>query len=366
METTLGYLVDVPGLAEEIALCAPALQAPAYKSKRLVECMRKFEALANVQLGAQRGDRYLIKCKVLDAQGGIVSDDHEAWLREQLAADDGRANSTYERLKGGGYLLSKCRITSLYFVQDRGSIDESNFIQVEVDLEDDWSDRELFTDWPFQPPRDLKDLLDMPGYELPEVKRHRVRAPSYRLRKVIDVKAFVQEATALEMKRRQEFRQQRYTMQVDGQPGRVVSADQAFPGWDAHPVKWGRLFADWAASSAGRSGARLCDHWAMQVSDYTSPKGERSMSLIPLWASTLKLAKVEGMKGSAYELFGKLEKLDRRVKVPFAWYFYMLHGNRVDDAAGHRVIKAAEAGKVVLSEHDYRVLKSWESNPYGF
>lgn len=41
-------------------------------------------------------------------------------------------------------------------------------------------------------------------------------------------------------------------------------------------------------------------------------------------------------------------------------------GNRVDDAAGHRVIKAAEAGTIVLPEHDYRVLKGWEQNPYGF
>jgi len=126
------------------------------------------------------------------------------------------------------------------------------------------------------------------------------------------------------------------------------------------------MFSDWALSSAGRSGARLCAHWAMQISDYTDPKGVRGMSLVPVRTSTLKLAEVDGRKGSAYELFGQLEKLDRRVKVPFAWYFYMLHGDRVNDAAGHRVIKAVEAGQIVLPEHDYRVLKAWEANTYGF
>jgi len=66
------------------------------------------------------------------------------------AADDGRAASTYERLKGVGYVLSKCHITSLYLVQDRGTGDESNFLQVEI--EDEWSDRALFANWPFQQP----------------------------------------------------------------------------------------------------------------------------------------------------------------------------------------------------------------------
>lgn len=219
---------------------------------------------------------------------------------------------------------------------------------------------------PVREPRDLKDLLDMPGYELAHDQRQRVRVPAYRLRRVIDVKAFVQEACSLELKRRDAFRQRRFTMQAGGQPDREVTPDEAFPGWDAAPVKWGRIFADWMISSAGRSGARLCDHWAMQLSDYTSPKGERSMSLIPLWTTTLKLAEVQGRKGNAYELFGKVEKLDARVKVPFAWYFFMLHGNRVDDTAARRVIEAAEAGHIVLPEHDYRILKAWEAHPYGF
>ena len=42
----------------------------------------------------------------------------------------------------------------------------------------------------------------------------------------------------------------------------------------------------------------------------------------------------------------------------------MLHGNRVE--AGERVIKAAEQGLIMLPECDYRVLKRWEDQPYGF
>ena len=67
-----------------------------------------------------------------------------------------------------------------------------------------------------------------------------------------------------------------------------------------------------------------------------------------------------------YELFGKLESIDSRLGVSFAWYFYMLHGNRVHAWAGRRILEAAEDGKIVLPEHDYRVLRNWYERPYGF
>lgn len=225
--------------------------------------------------------------------------------------------------------LSQCAITTLYIVNDRGSIDESDFLQVRIDVEDEWTDRPLFSDWPHSL-RGLRDLIDSPGYELPVDKRARVRPPAYRLVETVDVKRFVQEAIEREQLELQALRGKRYTVRTDGEPEEhVLSFEEAFPGWDASPVKWRRIFADWALSSAGRSGARLCEHWAMQMTDYMSPAGQRSISLIPVWGTTLKLAEVEGRKGNVHELFGALQKLDTRVKVPSPSIFFMLHGNRV-------------------------------------
>jgi hypothetical protein len=65
-------------------------------------------------------------------------------------------------------------------------------------------------------PRSLEELLDMPGYELAQDQRQRVRAPAYRLRRVVDIQAFVKEAQALEMARRAEFRQRRYAIRNEG------------------------------------------------------------------------------------------------------------------------------------------------------
>jgi len=63
---TTGYLVEIPGLAEAVARSTPA------PTHQLLDGMRAFEALAGVQLGAQRGDAYLVQCKVPDSQGRIV------------------------------------------------------------------------------------------------------------------------------------------------------------------------------------------------------------------------------------------------------------------------------------------------------
>jgi hypothetical protein len=145
----------------------------------------------------------------------------------------------------------------------------------------------------------------------------------------------------------------------------IQTHDELFPKWDRFPARHRRLFDDWRRSSAGQS-AQLCDHWFLDLSDHTSQQGERSMTLVPQWTFRQQLAEVKARKGGAYELYGALQKLDRRVGVPFGWYFFMLHGNRVTSDVGERVIEAAEAGQIVLPERDYRVLKDWQAQAYGF
>ena len=53
-----------------------------------------------------------------------------------------------------------------------------------------------------------------------------------------------------------------------------------------------------------------------------------------------------------------------RVGHAFAWFFFMLHGNRLGSWAGEQIL--AEAGTIVLPEHDYRVLEDWSRAPYSF
>jgi len=105
----------------------------------------------------------------------------------------------------------------------------------------------------------------------------------------------------------------------------------------------------------------------MQLSDWTDPTNKnRALGLVPMWTFPQKIARIDASKGDTYTHFGKLQTLDRRVKVPFGWYFYMLHGNLVGDDSGKRVVADAEDGLIVLPEHDYRVLKAWREYGYGF
>lgn len=361
-------------VTELIGACAPDA-----KHAALLSVLRRFDALAGTRLATKRGgdgSTYLSRRKVFTAAGALVHDDHVAWLREELESDAGEAPSTFARLSRSGYQLSRCDLTRLYFVHDRAGDSQADFIQAVVLQEDERLDVRAFGDFAWFTPKDLADLVDLAvGPELPEADRRAVGRSRYRLESLIDVEAFVREAEALDRHLRAAVRARTYAVTASyrppGAPGAdpedVRTHDELFPGWDKYPVKARRLFLDWANSSAGQSGARLCDHWVMTFSDWADPRtGQRHLSLVPNWTFAKQLAKVEARKGDAYTHFGRLQTLDRRVKVPFGWYFYMLHGNRVESESAERVLVDAEAGLIVLPEHDYRVLKAWQEQPYAF
>jgi hypothetical protein len=67
-----------------------------------------------------------------------------------------------------------------------------------------------------------------------------------------------------------------------------------------------------------------------------------------------------------FSLYGKLTQFDERIGMPFAWYVYGLHGHLVKRSQIDRVLEAAEAGLILLPDHDYRVLRRWGDMPYGF
>lgn len=140
------------------------------------------------------------------------------------------------------------------------------------------------------------------------------------------------------------------------------------PDWLTRPPKEIRLLQDWQDSSAGRGGFRFCDHWVLGLSDYEY-KGERCMHCIPRWGDKdgNRLPKVNSGKcKTVYGLMEKLQEFDRKAGYPFAWYFYMLHGNRLGDAAGERVAEAVESGQFRIPVHDEKVLQRWCQHPYGF
>lgn len=365
---SMQYRLDQPKLQLAVDSASPTPKHAALL--KAIRAVAGFEEAKLVRI--ESGTSSLVQRKVVSAAGEIIHDDHQKWLASELEADGGRVSATRTRLAALDLRLSRCALTTLNLVVDRAG-DQANFMQATVHLLSEAIDRRLFDPYGgWSTPRDPRELVDdaEQGAEVAEVDQKAIGTDHYELKEVIDMAAFVKAAQIIHRERVTEGSRRRFdVIEDDGtrQTKKVMTGAEIDPAWHLYPCKEHRYFGDWTTSSAGRSGARACDHWTFRVSDWTDAKdGERYLSFVPQWNLTRKLAKLERCPPSDYELFGKLEAMDRRVGVPFAWYFYMLHGNRVRDWAGKAVLRAAEAGRIVLPEHDYQVLRHWQARGYGF
>lgn len=361
---TKNYELNISGLAEAVSAATPDKS-----HKGLVKALAKFPELAQIQLvlAADEGS-WLVQRKVLAADDSVVHNDHREWLKEQALQDGNNYGATRKRLKGQGFQLSKCELVNIALVQDHGQ-EQWAFHQVSITQRQERRDRPLFADYSYADDSDLRELRDLvrdaeDGYEYPEAERRPIGQAEYVLEQAIDFEQFLHELEGADEKVRREVSGRGFKVH-DGQGNsRVMSADELDPGWRAVPVKARRFFNDWTESSAGL--VRLNRHWVGLISDTTDEKGDRWLSFIPRWTAKKPPAKVDGGKGTISDLNGKLFALDARQGVPFAWFFFMLHGNRVDDEAGVRMAEAVKTGKVVLPPNDAKILLRWEARRYGF
>jgi len=365
------YRVSLPGLSASVdnATVSP-------KHTALVEALRKFEPLANVKLVTMRGDIMLVRRKVLTAAGDVIADDHRTWLAQELEKDRGQCRVTADRLRYLEYRLSECAIEALYLIADRGG-DQDNFLQVEVNVLHERVERRMFDHRGggvrrLETLSDLVRLAEDEGDRLPEDEQSPIGRDRYELTRVINVAVFLRDAEAFKTAEHFHGRERKLLVTdielgPDGSPPaqRYMTFDELNPLAKHWVWKPRRLFNDWTESSAGRAGHRLCEHWALQIIDYTSPKDERDIEVIPLWTHTRRMAKIETAP-NVHTLLGKLQSIDTRRGAEFAWFFYMLHGNLVQSWAAERILKAAEQGLIVLPEHDYQILRRWDTLPYGF
>ncbi|MGZ2749881.1 hypothetical protein [Burkholderia stagnalis] len=322
-----------------------------------------------------RGMRYVMTrddfgeqpARIVDAEGREIAADYRAWIDAQLA-ELGSVHEVWYAHKDAGYRLVEIQPRRHYFAHDRGG-DPDNFVQLEVWEEQEFVERELFprdADWGLPTADELRDgRCSVP---IEGVERRTLGAPRYRLQAVIDMQQFAALAEATYRARRQRDGDRRF-VETNRETGaeRVISMRDLSPGYDRQQWRGRRFFDDWAASSAGRAGERACLRWAFAMSDYTDTAGDRHLDFIPWWAHTRKLAELKNTgKLDAYSLYGKLVQFDERIGHRFAWYFYGLHGNLVKSGQLARVLEAAEAGLIVLPEHDYQVLRRWGDDSYGF
>lgn len=326
------YLRHWDGLPEAVAACPPSRSHAALEA-----CLRRMPGLEDARVATWRGDRWLQRRKVFRSDGTLLAEDHEAWLTAEVAADGGNAHATWSRLKDSGYLVTKCEITDIYIVAGDCGGDPTRFVQGKVVLEHEFLERELFEPYPWSEPRSLRDLLAADGPRLLKELQAQVRSDAYGLQRFIDVEAWLEVADTLEQVRREAFRERRYRVTSSEEPGSgtIKTADEIFPGWDRVSPKHRRYFRDWQRSSAGA--ARLCDHWILDLSDWTDSHGERTLTLIPQWAFNRSLAKVEAAKGSDYEFYGGSAGIRTKTGNSASKYVFLKN----NQSYGHTVVQPA-------------------------
>ncbi|WP_244864203.1 hypothetical protein [Paraburkholderia aspalathi] len=309
--------------------------------------------------------------RVFDESGTLVADNYRDWIGSEIAAHNGDVGAVWERYKDKGYLLSEVQPVLHFFAHDRGGA-QDNFTQLRIFTETEAISRNLFTTESWRQPEHPNELLVSHNYLGEEIEPRPLGSARYRLYDAIDMPTFLRVADACtDVERRTAAdRRLRFT---DLQTGE--SSSQSFaeihPTFDKYPHKSRRFFDDWSESSAGASGERICRRWVFEPQDTEGHRSDktqpRHLYFIPQWGHNRKVAAVEKTRNmDDYALYGRLNKFGERIGVPFSWYFYGLHGNLVKSVVMDRIVAAAEGGLIVLPEHDYRVLKRWQDQPYGF
>ncbi|QBR04175.1 hypothetical protein [Paraburkholderia pallida] len=305
--------------------------------------------------------------RVIDGEGREIAPDYRAWIDAQLA-EHGSVSAVVDAHRESGYWLTEIRPLLHYFVHDRGGA-QDNFAQFAVWEEQEYVERAVFPSDPRWGLPDVNELRRASGNGTEErIERRTLGEPRYALQEATDMQRFVALAGATWHARRQAEGDRRIVERdlATGQD-RVLTVRELWPGYDRQRWPGRRFFDDWTDSSAGHAGERACARWTFNTSDYTEPGGGRHLNFVPQWAHTRKIAALKDThRLNAYGLYGRLNQFDERIGMPFAWYFYGLHGNLVKSGQMERVLEAAEAGLIVLPECDYAVLRRWQQDPYGF
>lgn len=316
---------------------------------------------------------------LLDDNGNRIADSYFEWLDSKYTEAGENAQKVWTQFMNSGYIANRKTGETIYITMPFADSPE-DFIQIEVHAIREDTYRYLFNNKSRRAPKDLGDLKDPTYFDSDTVEPGVVAPWHYEFRKLTNVRKFIKEMLSNEQTKRlakvPEYERKNLRVHdivigdVTQKPKtRHVSIADLDPGWFERPMNEMRILQDWANSSAGRSGARFCEHWALDMKDSTWNE-ERYMGFIPLWSDGdggLKLPVIQSRKcKSVYELMGKLERFDKRVGHPFAWYFYLLHGNRMEFPVGRRVAEGIKSGLIRLQAHDEEVLLRWYAEEYGF
>lgn len=344
--------------------CAAAAWSPIHAA--LLKGLQAVPGYEQLRASAVRDHLSDNPARILEGDRTVASS-YRAWAREQLAAHGDDPQRVWSAHLGKGWTLTWTTNVLRYYWLQTGP-HPWNGIQLTIRAEEEFAGGPVFQPERWNAPSSVEELLNPRESRQPDAPA--LSAGRYTLADAIDMEAFYRLGQRLHAESLARGAQRRVLVRPpEGDPYESTWGKVAPEGF-RYIWRVQRWFQDWEFSSAGRSGAVAGQRWAFQVSDWDSGASvpSRVLDFVPMWSHTARIAKIENISRlSDQALYAKLLALDKRTgAVPFAWFFYLLHGNLVQDETGLRILQAARRGDIELAEHDYRVLLSWGENRYGF
>jgi hypothetical protein len=316
---------------------------------------------------------------IIDQNGDRVTDRLGGWIDQQLEQAGGSAQAVWLKNKDSGLIRTE-RVGSCLFMTAPYGPDQDQFYQMEILCGAKMTTKKLFDPNPDYIPEDRHDLISGPSLVFGDGERVELAPASYKFEKLVNMRKFLRDLVDAERAERvaQIPELEKKTIRIQeitlGENGGSESKEVPFldlaPDWLEREPPAYRLFRDWSESSAGKGGHRICDHWWMQTNEWSAPSGKKSYSLIPQWAEAdggLALPEIKpDWDSSPYSVMESLLQFDREVGYDFAWYFYMLHGNKIGHSAGGVIATAVNDGLLNLPKCDETVLMRWRTHQFGF
>lgn len=341
---------------------------PNAKHAALIATLRPIPGLENLKYAARRDGYYRPKGdnEVIAADGSMLGP-FDKWLKSVLSEANGDYVAVWEKYKDSSLRLAQWTLEKLFFVSTHGP-HPSQATQVRVWYEYLQVTQELFAKQNYDRPRSVDDLsgtLVDNASQLPPIT---IGEPRYRFLDAHNLAYYIREEDRAEAERLDRLERTAVTLNPGTPHATTMPLLELHPELADLAPKGRRLFQDWMRSSAGKN-EPFWNHWILaEVSYSKDPRtSQYFVSLIPGWTREKRPPEIKPKKGeSEVALWERLQQFDRRVKCPFGWYFYMLHGNVVHFWVGRRVLEGVEEGKITMPACDLMVLREWGNSEYGF
>ncbi len=265
---------------------------------------------------------------VVDAAGNPVADDLAQWAEFELAVRSDDIHALVEDFADSHLRATRLIGKTHYLVATTGSL-ATDFLQIEIEELQEVISHELFIG---DAPGSLEEIVDPPRGEAGKNAAQPLGGPFYTLRRITDVAEFLKRMAAQK----------------------------------PEPQTVHRFFDAWRSCSAGFA-TQFSNHWVLAVREYLDRYRQPILQATPVAAINGLAPKFDGVYGArGLALYEALQRFDRQVGYPMAWFFHMLTTKTVPHAVANAVIDDVQAGFSYLPERDVKVIKDWLHRPYGF